>query len=304
MNWLLITVIMIFLISIAVGLYRGAIKIAVSLGTALLTYLVVFLATPYIAKAITDFTPLDEAIKNQVSSTITDIAADQILGGSGNGLNEEGVRKALKAAGVDEETLSEYNITIEDIVNGKISKSELAQYGISGNVLDGMVSGQQAAQEAIEDAEIPREVQMEAIQSADIPDVFKSLLAENNNSEIYKQLGVKTFAQYVGSFLAKLFINIVTFFCTFVVITIIVRAIVFALDIVADLPGVGALNHLAGGVVGALGALLIVWTLYLLVTLVFSTVIGKELFEMIQESDFLKTLYDYNPIMKLATIFR
>ncbi len=64
------------------------------------------------------------------------------------------------------------------------------------------------------------------------------------------------------------------------------------------------MNHLVGGLMGAVGALVIVWLLYLLVTLFFTTPVGKMFFEMIQESEFLKVLYDYNPVMKLATIFK
>ncbi len=304
MNWLLIAVIMIFLICIIVGAVRGAIKITVSLVTTLLTFVIVSFATPFVAKAIAEFTPLDDAIETQISNTITDAAAAQILGVNEEGLSEEGVRKALKAAGVDENTLADYGITIEDIVEGRVSKSELAQYGISGSVLDGVNSGQRTAQEVLDETDIPRDVQTEVIQNADIPEVYKKLLTENNNSEIYKQLGVETFAQYVGSYLAKLLINIVSFLCTFLLVTIIFRAVVFALDIVADLPGVGAVNHLVGGLMGVVGALVIVWLLYLFVTLFFTTPVGKMFFEMIQESEFLKVLYDYNPVMKLATIFK
>lgn len=307
MNWLLIVVIIIFLISIIIGAYRGAIKIAVSLVTALITYAVVFFATPYVTKAITEFTPLDEVITDQVTSSITDLAVSQFADGSKaeSGMTEENVRRALKAAGVDEDMLAEYDITIEDIVSGNVSKEDLARYGVSGSVLDGLkAGGSQTAKDAVVDAEIPRDVQITAIRNADIPEVFKELLLANNNSEIYKQLGVETFVQYVGSFLAKLIINIVAFLCTFLLVTIIVRAIVLALDIVADLPGVGAINHLIGGVIGVIGALIVVWTMYLLVTLLFATEIGKELFRMIQASDFLSTLYEYNPVMGLATIFR
>lgn len=305
MNWLLITVMMIFLISIVVGAVRGAIKILVSLVTTLITFVVVFFATPYVSDAIVKLTPLDEAIETQVSNAIANAAVSQLSGGSKGGMTAEGVRKVLGAAGLDEDTLAQYGITVEDIVNGNISKSELAKYGISGSVLDGLLSGQQeSVAEAVGEAEIPREMQMEAIRNADLPDVFKDLLLVNNNSEIYKQLGVKTFSQYVGSFMAKLFIDIVSFLCTFLLVTIIIRAIVFALDIVAELPGIGAVNHLAGGLMGVLGALIVVWVLFLVITLLFTTSIGKEMFRMIEANGFLQVLYDYNPVMKLATLFR
>ena len=303
MNWLLITVGVIFLVSIIVGICRGAIKIAVSLATTIVTLVLVFFATPYVAKAIEKYTPMDDVIKNQVISTMANAAVSQASGEESGGLSEESVRKVLEAAGVGEDLLSQYGITIEDIVNGNISKEDLAQYGISGNVLDGLDSGQQTVEQAIEGAEIPREMQTQAIQQADLPNVFKSLLAVNNNSEIYQQLGVETFAQYVGSYLAKLIINIVAFLITFVLISIILRAIVFALDIVSSLPGVGIVKRLAGGVIGMVGAMVIVWTLYIIITLMYTTTVGKELFQMIQENQFLTMLYEYNPIMKLATIF-
>lgn len=303
MNWLLITVGVIFLVSIIVGICRGAIKIAVSLATTIVTLVLVFFATPYVAKTIEKYTPMDDVIKNQVISIMANAAVSQVSGEEPGGLSEESVRKVLEAAGVEEDLLSQYGITIEDIVNGNISKEDLAQYGISGNVLDGLDSGQQTVEQAIEGAEIPREMQTQAIQQADLPNVFKSLLAVNNNSEIYQQLGVETFAQYVGSYLAKLIINIVAFLITFVLISIILRAIVFALDIVSSLPGVGIVNRLAGGVIGMVGAMVIVWTLYIIITLMYTTTVGKELFQMIQENQFLTMLYEYNPIMKLATIF-
>ena len=303
MNWLLITVGVIFLVSIIVGICRGAIKIAVSLATTIVTLVLVFFATPYVAKTIEKYTPMDDVIKNQVISIMANAAVSQVSGEESGGLSEESVRKVLEAAGVGEDLLSQYGITIEDIVNGNISKEDLAQYGISGNVLDGLDSGQQTAEQAIEGAEIPREMQTQAIQQADLPNVFKSLLTVNNNSEIYQQLGVETFAQYVGSYLAKLIINIVAFLITFVLISIILRAIVFALDIVSSLPGVGIVNRLAGGVIGMVGAMVIVWTLYIIITLMYTTTVGKELFQMIQENQFLTMLYEYNPIMKMATIF-
>ena len=304
MNWLLITVGAIFLISIIVGICKGAIKIAVSLTTTIVTLFLVFFATPYVAKAIAKYTPLDDLIKSQVVSTMANVATSQVTGESG-GLSESSVRKVLEAAGVTEDMLSQYGISIEDIVNGSISSEDLAKYGISSNVLDGLSDDKKGSiEDAINEAEIPRDVQVAAIEKADLPDVFKNLLSVNNNSEIYKELGVDTFAQYVGSYLARLIINIVAFLCTFVLITIVLRAIVFALDIVSNLPVLGFINRLAGGAIGVIGALVIVWTVFVVITLLYTTSFGKEMYRMIQSDAILKTIYEYNPILKLATIFR
>ena len=304
MNWLLITVGAIFLISIIVGICKGAIKIAVSFATTIVTLFLVFFATPYVAKAIAKYTPLDDLIKSQVVSTMANVATSQVTGESG-GLSESSVRKVLEAAGVTEDMLSQYGISIEDIVNGSISSEDLAKYGISSNVLDGLSDDKKGSiEDAINEAEIPRDVQVAAIEKADLPDVFKNLLSVNNNSEIYKELGVDTFAQYVGSYLARLIINIVAFLCTFVLITIVLRAIVFALDIVSNLPVLGFINRLAGGAIGVIGALVIVWNVFVVITLLYTTSFGKEMYRMIQSDAILKTIYEYNPILKLATIFR
>ena len=306
MNWLEISIGIIFLICIITGLVRGAIRIVVSLIATIVTIIIVLFATPYVSQMIEKYTPLDDMINQKVVSTMADVAASAITGGDNasgqsNGLNEAAVKKALKAAGVSEETLNKYGISISDIVNGKISSSDLAKYGISENVLDGLTgSGSSTVKDAIENADIPESLQETAIKAADIPDVLKNLLLKNNNKEMYNELGVTTFPQYIGAYIARLVINIIAFVLTFIVVTVILRAVVFALDIVSELPVVGFFNHLGGGVLGIGIALIIVWILFMIVTLLYTTDIGKEIYEMIQNNSLLKLIYDYNPVMQLV----
>ncbi len=300
MNLVLIATGVIIFAGFAIGVYRGAVRIAVSLVTTVLTLVLVTFATPYVAKAICNLTPLDDAIREQIDSAMVNAAASLAAGEEGGGLSEDGVRKVLGAAGISEEQLAAFGISIEDIVSGKVTGDELAQYGISSSILDGLENND-SAQSAVADAEIPRDVQVAAIESSDLPELFKNLLSSNNNNEIYKELGVDTFGQYVGSFLAKLIIHIFAFLCTFIIVTIILRAIIFALDIVSELPGVGFINRLGGGAAGIVCALVIVWVMYLIITLLYVTEFGKGLYDMIQENAVLSIIYEYNPIMRLAT---
>lgn len=306
MNWLEISIGVIFLICIIVGLVRGAFRIIVSLIAAIVTLVIVFFATPYVSQAIEKYTPLDDMIKQKVVSTMADVATTALTGGDGtsgqsSGLTEETVKKALKAAGVSEETLNKYGISISDIVNGKISSSDLAKYGISESILDGLKdNGSSSAENIIENADVPKSLQETAIKAADIPNVFKNLLLENNNETVYQELGVTTFAQYIGAYVARTVIHIIAFILTFIVVTIILRAVVFALDIVSELPVVGFFNHLAGGVLGIGIALIIVWIIFMVITLLYTTQIGKTIYDMIQNNSILKLIYDGNPIMGLA----
>ncbi|WP_346663032.1 CvpA family protein [uncultured Merdimonas sp.] len=304
MNWLSMTVGAVFLICLIVGFMRGAVKIIVSLAATLATLVIVYFATPYVADALETYTPLDDMIRSQVVSTMAE-GASASFGGEEEKMDADSVRRVLGAAGVSEEKLKEYGITIEDIVNGEVTSQDLAELGISRDVLDGL-TGEEGTpmEEIIAGADVPRDLQISAIEGADLPEIFKNLLMENNNSEMYRQLGAETFVQYAGDFLAGLALNVAAFLCTFILITILVRAIVFALDIVSNLPVLGALNRLAGGVIGLSGALIIVWTAFVVITLLYVTSFGKELYTMIETDNFLSVLYQYNPIMSLATMFR
>lgn len=254
MNWVLITIGLIFFVCFIVGIYRGAVRIAVSLVTALLTLVIVTFATPYVSDMIVELTPMDEVIEEKVSTAIVNAAQAKMADVmEENGISENDVKDIKKVEGEDGTELK-----------------------------------------------IPRELQQEAIREADLPDVFKSMLQVNNNDVIYEELGVESFSEYVGNFLAKLVVNIVAFLCTFLIVTIILRAIVFALDIVTGLPGLGVINHLAGGLVGIAIALIIVWILFMIVTLLYTTLIGKDIYTAIQAEPILKMLYECNPIMKLA----
>lgn len=310
MNWILMAVGAVFLICIIVGICKGAIKIAVSLAATFLTLVIVFFATPFVAQLIGKLTPAEEIIQKQVVATMAGMASTQIEGVEEEveeGITAEKVKKVLSAAGISEETLQQYGVSIDDIVNGNVSTEELSKYGISSGLLAGISgssSGKTNIEDAVENAEIPRDIQIAAIEKADLPTVFKTLLTTNNNKDMYKELGVKTFAQYVGHYLAKLVINIIAFLSTFIIVTIIIRAIVFALDFVSELPVLGILNRLAGGVIGGVGALIIVWTFFIVVTLLYVTEFGKQMYQMIDSNTFLQLLYDYNPILKLSTMFR
>ena len=304
MDFVVLGIGLIFLICVIVGIYKGAIKIAVSLVTTLLTLVIVFFATPFVADLIESKTPVDSMIKDQVMKTMASVASEQLAGAQEGGIDAEDVRKALEAAGVSEEKLEEYGISIDDIVNGEISSEQLAEYGISKNVLAGLgAEGSTGIEEALENADIPKDLQIKAIEMAELPEVFKSLLSDNNNDVIYEKLGVKTFAEYVGEFLSKLIIHIVAFLCTFLLVTIVLRAIIFALDIVSELPVLGFFNRLAGGVVGAAGGLIIIWLFFVVITLLYVTAFGREIYQVIQENAILNMLYENNPLMKLATNF-
>ena len=66
-----------------------------------------------------------------------------------------------------------------------------------------------------------------------------------------------------------------------------------AVDLIGELPILGFFNHLGGAVVGAAAALVIVWLLFLIITLLYNNAIGQSCFEMIEKKQYSDIfLYD------------
>jgi len=302
MDWVIWTIGGIILLGFAIGVYRGALRIAVSIVTAVLTVFITVFATPYAAQIVERKTPIDDSIKEYVVGTMAKAAESLLpMEETGTGLTKERVQKVLKAAGVSKKDLKKADITVDDIVSGKVKKDDLKKLGISTKILDGQKHLEEAmVDELMEKEDIPKEIQIEAIKSADLPAVFKNLLLDNNNEATYSRLGVETFAQYVGTYLAKLMIHIAVFLALFLLVTIVLRAVIFALDVVNEIPVFGLANRLAGGVTGAAFSLLIVWFLLIIVTLFYTTDIGKEIYETVQNNALTKIIMDNNILLKIS----
>ena len=85
--------------------------------------------------------------------------------------------------------------------------------------------------------------------------------------------------------------------------TIIARILMGVIGIIGKIPVIGGVNKLAGAVVGAGIALIIVWILFILVTLLYNTTVGKACMTDIAASQILTKLYDGNVLMKFITKF-
>lgn len=270
-NWLLIIVGMIFLISIAVGYIRGFFKIGLSLLSSVLTIVLVIFLSPYVAKALTDLTPVDEMIEEKcVEAFMPELSAEIFAGKDLSGTPFEGL---------DAEQL------------GNLSDLDFERYGITAEDVLGVIG------------EIPKDQQIQEIEESPLPGFLKDELLENNNTTIYEELGVSTFAQYVATYISRMVINIISFLVTFILAIIIVKALMAAVDIIGDLPVVGFFNHLGGGIIGAFVALLIVWLGFLVMTLLYTTAAGAAAFDMIEQSRLLTFLYEKNILLSKLISF-
>lgn len=154
-------------------------------------------------------------------------------------------------------------------------------------------------EEQLAGVQLPAQQRM-MIEQLKIPFQIKDLLLENNNTEIYRLLGVDTFFDYMGTYLAGIVLNLVASVILFTVIHWLLRLLVRWLNLIARLPLISGFNHIAGAVLGGVQGLLWLWGGCILVNLCSSTSWAAAVFQQIQSSFWLSYLYQNNLIDKIV----
>ena len=134
------------------------------------------------------------------------------------------------------------------------------------------------------------------IESLEIPDQIKKLLIENNNGEIYQEMGVQIFEDYVGNRV----IRVIIFTVLFIVFYAFLHIIIVWLNLISRLPILYGLNKIAGAVLGLAEALIFIWVGALVLTLFSGSEIGKSMITQINGSIWLTWLYDHNMLSYLV----
>ena len=92
--------------------------------------------------------------------------------------------------------------------------------------------------------------QRQVIENLQLPETIKKALVDNNNSEIYRILGVDTFFDYVATYLADMALNLAGAVVLFLAVFVGLRILVRWLDLVARLPVIHGINQIAGAILG------------------------------------------------------
>lgn len=156
-----------------------------------------------------------------------------------------------------------------------------------------------ALAEQLSGAEISRQEQAQIIENSDVPEIFKDYLQENNNKEIYSMIGADSFADYIAKGITRLIIQILTAVVLFFIISVVLKIIIYILDVVSWLPIIGGINRVAGAVLGLAMALIFIWIVFLVFTLLYTTPAGEEIFAQINGNAFLRFLYQNNYILNI-----
>ena len=103
-----------------------------------------------------------------------------------------------------------------------------------------------------------------------------------------------TVADVAAEVIASQIFNAIVYICLNILIYVILRIIVSALGIVAQLQVIKEVNKLAGFAVGVLEGIVILWLLCLLLQACGSEEWAQDMFVQINNSDFLSWIYNHN----------
>ena len=104
---------------------------------------------------------------------------------------------------------------------------------------------------------------------------------------------------YICELLTNIILNALGFFITFLLAAVGLAALCFVLDLLSKLPVLHQINTLAGIAMGALEGLVVLWIVFIVITMLGSTEFGQTCMAMISESKILSFLYDSNILSKI-----
>lgn len=295
MNLLEIIVIALTILFAFGGFRKGFVKKLASMVSLLLSIVLVSFALPYVTQYIKECTPVYQYIVDQCEEVVAKQAGALLAGRAG----EAGGAGSL-TGGAD--LADDAGLTAgESGVTGGAGS-------LTGGASDGGAdSSDSASWDGFSASQIGRIEQTEIIEELPLPQVLRDLLLDYNNAEGYERLRVSTFQDYIVQFASTAILNVIAFIVSVILVQILLRIVIAALDLLAHIPVLRFINRIAGLGLGLVEALFFLWIFFLILSMVSATDPGLRLLSMVQESEFLAPLYESNIflaiVLRAAAIF-
>lgn len=294
LNLLEIVVLAVLVVMVISGLRKGFVRKLASVISLVLSIVLISLVLPYMTDFLKNSTPVYEYIVEQCESAVS-AQLTSILTGSGSAaadtyrnMGRDQVKALMEQYGYD-----------SSVVDG-LGDEQFEQY--KNQFIDeylGQTDEQQAS--GIPDTlSLSDEQQETVINSLPLPEVLKKQILKYNNREGYLSLQASTFQDYIINYIASAILNVVAFLLALIFVQVIIRVIIHAMDLLSHIPGLSFLNRLAGGAVGVLQWLFLMWLFFLVLSMCQATEAGQYLLNMVWESDYLNLLYDSNLFVQIV----
>lgn len=143
----------------------------------------------------------------------------------------------------------------------------------------------------------------EQVESSDEEDIIEGLPLPKSIKESLKENKAKQEANiksYITSHVTDIVINALAFVLTFVAVFVGLWVISIALNIISKLPLLNQLNKMTGFLVGGLQGVLIVWILFVIITIFSGTELGGTASRQIEDSVILSFLHSKNFLLNIV----
>ena len=114
-----------------------------------------------------------------------------------------------------------------------------------------------------------------------------------------RYLAVTTFSDYIAQYLARMAVNGISFLISLLMSTIMVRSITWMLNLVTRLPVLHGMNKVAGALLGAVKFLIVIWIIFLALTIVCNTKVGEAALQIIKKDCILRFIYDRDILIRI-----
>ena len=145
------------------------------------------------------------------------------------------------------------------------------------------------------------------IENLELPASIKDTIKDSLTNTMKEKRGaaedfvgdkLNSLEQYICELLTDIILNALGFFITFILAAVGMAGLCFMLDLLSKLPVLHQINTLAGAAIGALEGMVILWIVFIVITMLGSTEFGQNCLTMIGESEILSFLYDSNVLSK------
>lgn len=140
--------------------------------------------------------------------------------------------------------------------------------------------------------------QVQRLDSLNLPDYIRKLYIENNNDDVYKLLGVKSFYKYISQYTARLVVNVISLAVTFLAIRLVLLVISLIIrKTMEEEPILSGIDRFFGMILGLAVGLVVVWIFMIIASIAF----GSEYDTMIGGNEILIKLNEYNLLLRILT---
>ena len=134
------------------------------------------------------------------------------------------------------------------------------------------------------------------LEKLNLPESIREEIKTFNTKEDYKTIGADDAKDYLSTTMAVIVLQAAVYLIVFLIMWLIVFLVFHAANLIDKLPGLHAINRLAGLCVGLILAACIILVFFVAVTALSNLPAGQEMLKCIEENSILKFWYDNNPL--------